>query len=161
MYSSVGNNNSQDEIVKELCDLYNNERMKGKFTDLIFDTMDQFLVKEDQRSNVLIKLLSNNQINPVIRDDGLRPNFALSTPGCYIELGTKCMDSDPQKRPNINDVKLAINNWIDQINSDNDNKIKKQFLDSDVYNSLFPITLQKKHPDHVYTSEIRTLLKME
>ncbi|RIB06190.1 hypothetical protein C2G38_2217724 [Gigaspora rosea] len=38
--------------------------------------------------------------------DGKRPEFALETPSCYIELAKLCMDSDLQKRPTAETIPL-------------------------------------------------------
>ena len=46
---------------------------------------------------------------------GLRPEFAPGTPKCYIELTEKCMNSDPQERPDAWDVHKTIDNWFKKI----------------------------------------------
>ncbi|RIB14670.1 kinase-like domain-containing protein [Gigaspora rosea] len=55
---------------------------------------------------------------------GLRPEFAPGTPKCYIELAKKCMNSDPQKRPNAQDINYTIRDWLNNIAISNLNKIK-------------------------------------
>ncbi|RIB29789.1 kinase-like domain-containing protein [Gigaspora rosea] len=68
---------------------------------------------------------------------GLRSEFAPGTPKCYIELAEKCMNSDPQKRPNVWNINKKIvgwfdtialfnkiNDWLENIASSNDNEIK-------------------------------------
>ena len=46
---------------------------------------------------------------------GLRPEFAPGTPKCYIELAEKCMNSNPQERPDAWDVHKTIDNWFKKI----------------------------------------------
>ncbi|RIB24791.1 kinase-like domain-containing protein [Gigaspora rosea] len=85
---------------------------------------------------------------------GLRPEFAPGTPDCYIELAKQCMDSDPQKRPDVFDISVKLYEWNDIIEySDNANEIKKQFLDSDKIIKRLPI-ISPKHPDQMYTSKM-------
>ncbi|RIB15956.1 kinase-like domain-containing protein, partial [Gigaspora rosea] len=82
---------------------------------------------------------------------GLRPEFASGTPKCYIELAKKCMNSDPQERPNSSDIYNSIDNWLEKIASSDNNEIKKQFLEADKVIKSLPIS---KHPDEMYTSKI-------
>ncbi|RIB10893.1 kinase-like domain-containing protein [Gigaspora rosea] len=76
---------------------------------------------------------------------GFRPDFALGTPDCYIELAKQCMDSDPFKRPSAYDIWKNLGDFL------NSKKIKKQFLKAD---SVKPILEPQKHPDHMYTSKL-------
>ncbi|RIB22545.1 kinase-like domain-containing protein, partial [Gigaspora rosea] len=83
---------------------------------------------------------------------GLRPEFAPGTPKCYIELAQKCMNSDPQKRPEALDVYSIIDGWLEEIvNLDDNNEIKKQFSEADKVFKALPIS---RHPDEIYTSKI-------
>ncbi|RIB15176.1 kinase-like domain-containing protein [Gigaspora rosea] len=83
---------------------------------------------------------------------GLRPEFAPGTPKCYIELAGKCMNSNPQKRPSAWNIYSIIYDWHSMIaSSDNDNEIKKQFLEADKVIKILPMS---KHPDEIYTSKI-------
>ncbi|CAG8747111.1 20604_t:CDS:2 [Cetraspora pellucida] len=66
--NSKDSNSSQDfyrQIVKELCDLYNEERMKGKYILMIYDLMDQFFKKKQQKPEFIINWCLNNQENPL------------------------------------------------------------------------------------------------
>ncbi|RIB30238.1 hypothetical protein C2G38_2026978 [Gigaspora rosea] len=77
------------------------------------------------------------QIFMVNINKGLRPEFAPGTPKCYIESARKCMDSDPQKRP-AEDVNRKFEEWNRIMESlDNENEIKKQFLDADKMAKVF------------------------
>ncbi|RIB00422.1 kinase-like domain-containing protein [Gigaspora rosea] len=82
--------------------------------------------------------------------EGSRPEFALGTPKCYIELVEKCMDSDPKERPNAYYIRKTIDRWLNKIDSSDDNEIKRQFLDADKVIKSLPIP---KHPDEMYTSK--------
>ncbi|RIB08333.1 kinase-like domain-containing protein [Gigaspora rosea] len=62
---------------------------------------------------------------------GLRPELASRTPNCYVELAKQCMHSDPQEHPSAVNILSKIRGWLADINSSNDNEIKKQFLDAD------------------------------
>ncbi|RIB18075.1 hypothetical protein C2G38_2185661 [Gigaspora rosea] len=46
---------------------------------------------------------------------GLRPDCAEGTPDCYIKLVMQCMDSEANKRPNAEIIKLQIKPWLDKI----------------------------------------------
>src|SRR6185437_7739574 len=52
-------------IVKELYNLYNEERLKCKDSDSIINTLDQFLVKKKQNPDNIINWCLDNQINPM------------------------------------------------------------------------------------------------
>ncbi|CAG8627486.1 3183_t:CDS:1, partial [Scutellospora calospora] len=51
----LGDNNKSldyfDEIIQELFNLYDKERSKGKNSELILNTLNQFLLKNKQNSN--------------------------------------------------------------------------------------------------------------
>ncbi|RIB30117.1 kinase-like domain-containing protein [Gigaspora rosea] len=81
---------------------------------------------------------------------GLRPELASGTPNCYVELAKQCMHSDPQERPNALDIYRKIRDWLNDLNSSN-NEIKKQFLDADKIVKSLPAS---KHPDEMYTSKL-------
>ncbi|RIB29749.1 kinase-like domain-containing protein [Gigaspora rosea] len=85
--------------------------------------------------------------------NGLRPGFASGTPDCYIEFANQCMDSDPQKRPNISKINNVICEWLRNLASDNETEIKKQFLNADKAIKTLQI-IPQHHPDHMYTSKI-------
>ncbi|RIB26866.1 kinase-like domain-containing protein [Gigaspora rosea] len=68
--------------------------------------------------------------------DGLRPEFAIGTPDCYIELANQCMDSNPQNRPTAEYVFSKIERWksileFENLTVDIDIDIKKKFTDAD------------------------------
>ncbi|CAG8562836.1 4089_t:CDS:2, partial [Scutellospora calospora] len=56
--SKISNNlttqNILGEIVKELCNLYNEERTKGKDPKLVIEVLDQFLAEKKQNSDDII-----------------------------------------------------------------------------------------------------------
>ncbi|RIB21568.1 hypothetical protein C2G38_1086366 [Gigaspora rosea] len=55
---------------------------------------------------------------------GLRPKFGLGIPDCYIELANQCMDSNPRKRPTSSEIIIKLNEWINIIGCEAENKIK-------------------------------------
>lgn len=85
---------------------------------------------------------------------GLRPEFAPGTPKCYIELAKRCMDSDPRKRPDIEDIECQFEEWVEILKDSNDtSEIRKQFLDADKIAKKLSF-VSPKHPDQMYTSKL-------
>src|SRR6185437_4179555 len=77
---------------------------------------------------------------------GLQPKFTPGIPECYLELAKRCMDLDPRKRPTIRAVNGLITYWVEEIGSfDDENKIKKQFLEAD---KTKPTIESPKHPNN-------------
>ncbi|RIB23745.1 hypothetical protein C2G38_2242491 [Gigaspora rosea] len=69
---NLEDNNLQDlsflnEIVKEMCNLYNEERLKGKNSDSVLKTLEQFLIKKKQNLSNIIDFCLNNQTSPTIQ----------------------------------------------------------------------------------------------
>ncbi|CAG8476341.1 7249_t:CDS:1, partial [Scutellospora calospora] len=65
--SNLKDNKSQDflgEIVKELCNLYNEESSKFKSEELIFEILEQFLAEKKQNPDNIINWCLNDEINP-------------------------------------------------------------------------------------------------
>ncbi|CAG8805863.1 22984_t:CDS:1, partial [Gigaspora rosea] len=82
---------------------------------------------------------------------GLRPKFTSGTPNCYIELAQRCMDFEPKRRPTIRSVNALFIYWMEEIeHSDDENKIKKAFLEAD---KIKLIIESPKHSNHMYISE--------
>ncbi|RIB18842.1 hypothetical protein C2G38_2084649 [Gigaspora rosea] len=54
--------------------------------------------------------------------NGLRPKFAPGTPDCYVELANQCINSDPDKRPNVNEIINKLDEWLYIIESDIENE---------------------------------------
>ncbi|CAG8466613.1 2809_t:CDS:2 [Scutellospora calospora] len=63
--------NSLDEVVKELCNLYNEEKSKFKSTVLIFEIFDQFIAEKKQSPDNIINWCLNDEINPTIALHGV------------------------------------------------------------------------------------------
>ncbi|CAG8829436.1 24170_t:CDS:1, partial [Cetraspora pellucida] len=60
--------NSQDllnSVIKELCDLYNKEVVKGNPISSIIYSIDQHFANDRQKPEEIIKLCLNNQITPI------------------------------------------------------------------------------------------------
>ncbi|RIB21456.1 hypothetical protein C2G38_2176589, partial [Gigaspora rosea] len=69
---NLEDNNLQDlsflnEIVKEMCNLYNEKRLKGKNSRSIFETLEQFLLKKKQNPVNIIDFCLDDQTNPTIQ----------------------------------------------------------------------------------------------
>ncbi|RIB29691.1 hypothetical protein C2G38_2154612 [Gigaspora rosea] len=56
-----------NEIVKEMCDLYNEEKLKGKYSSSILDTIDQFLMEKRQNPYHIVKFCLNNKDNHTVQ----------------------------------------------------------------------------------------------
>ncbi|RIB11617.1 hypothetical protein C2G38_2103151, partial [Gigaspora rosea] len=54
--------------------------------------------------------------------NGLRPKFAPGTPDCYVELANQCINSDPDKRTNVNEIINKLDEWLYIIESDIENE---------------------------------------
>ncbi|CAG8656089.1 5310_t:CDS:1, partial [Scutellospora calospora] len=65
--SNLKDKKSQDflsEIVKELCNLYNEESSKYKSEVLVLEILEQFLAEKKQNPDNIIKWCLNDEINP-------------------------------------------------------------------------------------------------
>ncbi|RIB25356.1 hypothetical protein C2G38_2166075 [Gigaspora rosea] len=62
---------------------------------------------------------------------GKRPEFDKKTPDCYVKWAKRCMDWDQNKQPMATDIAHIISGWLCDMRQDEDNKIKKQFLEAD------------------------------
>ncbi|CAG8486759.1 8215_t:CDS:2 [Scutellospora calospora] len=67
IYNNLLEHPEKNEIVKELCKLYNEERSKGKNPDQILDTLDKFLVKKKQNPDNIIIWFLNNKISSTVQ----------------------------------------------------------------------------------------------
>ncbi|CAG8631520.1 24689_t:CDS:1 [Cetraspora pellucida] len=68
--------------------------------------------------------------------------FIPGTPNCYVKLAKRCMDSNPKKRPTAKSINYQLGLWIEEmLSSDEDNKIKKKFLEVD--NTLQIVNINK------------------
>ncbi|RIB04046.1 hypothetical protein C2G38_2048766 [Gigaspora rosea] len=56
-----------NEIVKEMCNLYNEEKLKGKNPKSFLETLEQFLIKKKQNPVNIIDFCLNDQTNPTIQ----------------------------------------------------------------------------------------------
>ncbi|RIB00178.1 hypothetical protein C2G38_2130331 [Gigaspora rosea] len=85
--------------------------------------------------------------------NGLRPKFAPGTPDCYVELANQCINSDPDKRPNVNEIINKLDEWLYIIESDieNESGIRKQFLENDEISKTLPMITEKLKD--IYTSK--------
>ena len=81
--------------------------------------------------------------------DGSRPKCL--GPDCYVKLATKCMDKEFDKRPTATEIIEIITRWLDEIDQEDDNEIKKQILEA---NRIKPEPNKQIHSHDVYTSKI-------
>ncbi|KAF0513917.1 Rho family GTPase Rho1 [Gigaspora margarita] len=87
-----------------------------------------------------------------------RLDFDPGTPDCYVRLAKRCIDPNPKKRPTAKYVNHQVGLWDEEILSpDNDNEIKKQFLENDntlqVIDTIKNLTLTSKPIDSIDISE--------
>lgn len=80
------------------------------------------------------------------------------------------MESNPKKRPNIRYINALITTWIEEMeNPDDENEIKKQFLEASKTNKTKPNIESSKSPNHndkyiskpINIQEISNRLKFE
>ncbi|RIA99877.1 hypothetical protein C2G38_2236940, partial [Gigaspora rosea] len=57
----------KEKIIKEMCNMYNDERLKPQNSRLILDTLEQFLIKENQNLDDISNFCLNDQTNPTIQ----------------------------------------------------------------------------------------------
>jgi len=97
--------------------------------------------------------------------NGIRPELnELEAPKCYINLMKKCWDSNPENRPNADDVKGLIKLFYDSYESkdnkekDEKDEIKKQFEAAEKYRKQNPLSNEESqlttHPQAIYTSRL-------
>ncbi|RIB25656.1 kinase-like domain-containing protein [Gigaspora rosea] len=58
---------SINEIIKEMCNLYNEKKLNHKYSSLILDILEQFLIKKKQNPIDIINYCLNDQINPMMQ----------------------------------------------------------------------------------------------
>ncbi|KAF0371979.1 kinase-like domain-containing protein [Gigaspora margarita] len=133
---------------------------KGAFST-VFKT--NYLNRYGSHENVAIKVVegSNKNKEPFLKElkachtimvcNGLRPKLAHDTPDCYVELANQCMNSDPEKRPNISEIITKLNEWLNIIENEAESRIKKQFLESDEISKNLPMVTEKIN--NIYTSK--------
>ena len=73
---------------------------------------------------------------------GVRPGFSNNTPKFYIELASRCMDANPDKRPTANEIFEIIKLWSFRKEFENMDEIK---FDPSTITAVI-------HPNAVYTS---------
>ncbi|RIB02722.1 kinase-like domain-containing protein [Gigaspora rosea] len=64
---------------------------------------------------------------------GKRPEFALRTPNCYIELAKSCMHLDSQKRPTAETIYNKLSEWHNFVKESNETYELDEFVESDEY----------------------------
>ncbi|RIB17854.1 hypothetical protein C2G38_2087280 [Gigaspora rosea] len=89
--------------------------------------------------------------------NGLRPKFAPGTPDCYVELANHCMNSDPDKRPNVNEIITKLDECI--VKNEGENRIRKQFLENDEINKTLPSITEKLN--NIYTSKPNNISEIQ
>jgi serine/threonine protein kinase len=86
---------------------------------------------------------------------GIKPKLnELEAPKCYVELMNKCLDLEPDNRPDA----IEIENIIFSYNFSSDGKIKKQFKEAEEYRKANPLSIEiiqsTTHPQAIYTSRL-------
>ncbi|CAG8479595.1 23815_t:CDS:2 [Cetraspora pellucida] len=84
---------------------------------------------------------------------GERPKIDPSgTPKCYVDLMKKCWDSDPAKRPNINEIHEILMDWYFLIKNYDDFKIAENEIDSKDFGTN-PMTFETLEDEDAYYSQ--------
>ncbi|CAG8773513.1 19646_t:CDS:1, partial [Cetraspora pellucida] len=83
-----------------------------------------------------------------------KPEFDFVIPDCYVKLAERCIDSDLKKRPTVKEIWKKVDEWNELMkSSDDENEVKKQFLEADKIIKTLPISVQD-HDNDPYTSKI-------
>jgi serine/threonine protein kinase len=86
--------------------------------------------------------------------DGERPQIVEGTPDCWVQLMTRCWDSDPTKRPTAEDVRNEVRSWRDpEYNDEKNVHALFQLEKAEQYRKENPRPVRKsRHPGTVYSS---------
>ncbi|RGB28192.1 hypothetical protein C1646_362046 [Rhizophagus diaphanus] len=93
----------------------------------------------------------------------IRPEInELEVPKCYTDLMRRCWDSNPDNRPNANEINIEIRSFYNCYNSYNKKggsnaiEIRKQFKEAENYRKLHLSSFEKnkQHPEAIYTSRL-------
>ncbi|EXX70347.1 Ypk2p [Rhizophagus irregularis DAOM 197198w] len=87
--------------------------------------------------------------------EGVRPEInEPEAPICYIDLMKRCWDSNPDNRPNINE----IFELMELFNDSKHNEIGKQLKEAEGYRKANPLSIEviqsNTHPQAIYTSRL-------
>src|SRR5581483_3956080 len=92
---------------------------------------------------------------------GVRPEVnEPEAPKCYIDLMKRCWDSNPDKRPDVNEIHKSIQLFYDSysLESGQNYKIKKQFQEAEEYRETNLLLIENKrqmtHPQAIYISRL-------
>ncbi|KAF0481159.1 putative Non-specific protein-tyrosine kinase [Gigaspora margarita] len=61
------------------------------------------------------------------------------------------MEPDPNKRPTATNICYRVGYWLEEMEQDDDNEVKKQFLEVDIIKSE---TSELIHPNDMYASKL-------
>ncbi|RGB41516.1 kinase-like domain-containing protein, partial [Rhizophagus diaphanus] len=90
--------------------------------------------------------------------EGVRPEInEPEAPKCYIDLMKKCWDSNPDNRPNINEI-FEIMELLNDSKQQKHNEIGKQLEKAEEYRKANPLSIEviqsNTHPQAIYTSRL-------
>ncbi len=90
---------------------------------------------------------------------GIRPELnEYKAPKCYIDLMKKCWNSNPENRPNANEIKELIKLFYDSEYNNGDDEMKKEFEKAEDYRKANSLSNENSqlitHPQATYTSRL-------
>lgn len=91
--------------------------------------------------------------------EGLRPEYGEGVPECYVQVVNRCLDSNAEKRPTIDEIWNIILTWDKSCNwkiaylDEERLKIRKEFEEADkLIPKLAATAYPDSHPEAVWTS---------
>jgi len=90
--------------------------------------------------------------------DGKRPEITSDTPECFANLMKRCWDSDPLKRPSMNDIKVTAGEWFWHRCPVQFEQAEKRRIELIQSKKLGPEFSEKPHPKAIFTSRLLSSL---
>ncbi|PKC07033.1 kinase-like protein [Rhizophagus irregularis] len=89
-----------------------------------------------------------------ICEDGIRPKIKeQEAPRCYIDLMEKCLDANPDNRPNAIEIQESFKLFKEQ----QQYEIEGQFKEADKYREIEAFIKRNQHPQAIYISRVLNL----
>jgi serine/threonine protein kinase len=89
-----------------------------------------------------------------ICEDGIRPEIKEpEAPRCYIDLMKKCLDANPDNRPNATEIQKSLKLFKEQ----QQYEIEGQFKEADKYRETKAFIKNNQHSQAIYTSRVLNL----
>ncbi|CAB4441619.1 unnamed protein product [Rhizophagus irregularis] len=120
-------------------------------------------VAPEQRKNNLFADCAHDELLALDICKGIRPEINEPVaPKCYIDLMKKCLDTDPNNRPDAikveDSIRFLYNSYFGHGSINKDYEIEKQFKEAETYRrnnlSFFKYSQLDTHPQAIYTSRL-------